>query len=38
MVGLLYQNVMLGVARFGDGVQGLYSKVGSDVKFFLGLK
>jgi serine O-acetyltransferase len=34
----IYQNVTLGAARVGDGVKGLYPKVGKDVVIFAGAK
>lgn len=34
----IYQNVTLGAARAGDGVKGLYPKVGNDVVIFSGAK
>jgi serine O-acetyltransferase len=32
----IYQNVTLGAARVGDGVKGLYPRVGKDVVIFAG--
>ncbi|MFB2726375.1 serine O-acetyltransferase [Shewanella mangrovisoli] len=34
----IYQNVTLGAARVGEGVKGLYPKVGKDVVIFAGAK
>jgi len=34
----IYQNVTLGAARVGEGVKGLYPKVGNDVVIFAGAK
>jgi serine acetyltransferase len=34
----IYQNVTFGAARVGDGVKGLYPKVGKDVVIFAGAK
>ncbi|MGK0254540.1 MAG: serine O-acetyltransferase [Mariniflexile sp.] len=34
----IYQNVTFGAARVGDGIKGLYPKVGKDVVIFAGAK
>ncbi|WP_160796552.1 DapH/DapD/GlmU-related protein [Shewanella insulae] len=35
---IIYQNVTLGAARVGEGVKGLYPKIGKDVVIFAGAK
>lgn len=35
---IIYQNVTLGAARVGEGVKGLYPKIGKNVVIFAGAK